>query len=164
MSTATAETVADVGLPTRRPAAASGWSRTVRVAGPPLAVLLVLLAIWYAVSVVLDSQDLGYLLPMPHTIFTDGFFVPSVAKEIGISLLRTTGVALVGLAVAIVIGIAWALGMSIAKWVERSLYSYAVILQCIPILALVPLIGFWFGFDFFARMIVCVMIALFPMV
>jgi NitT/TauT family transport system permease protein len=39
-----------------------------------------------------------------------------------------------------------------------------VILQCIPILALVPLIGFWFGQEFFARMIVSVLIALFPMV
>ena len=29
-------------------------------------------------------------------------------------------------------------------------------LQCIPILALVPLIGFWFGYEFLARVIVCV--------
>ena len=54
--------------------------------------------------------------------------------------------------------------MSQARWVERSLFPYAVILQCIPILALVPLIGFWFGFDFPPRVIVCVMIALFPIV
>ena len=54
--------------------------------------------------------------------------------------------------------------MSQARWIERSLFPYAVILQCIPILALVPLIGFWFGFDFPARVIVCVMISLFPIV
>ena len=47
---------------------------------------------------------------------------------------------------AIVIGIGLAVVMSQARWVERSLYPYAVILQTIPILALVPLIGFWFGF------------------
>jgi ABC-type nitrate/sulfonate/bicarbonate transport system, permease component len=36
--------------------------------------------------------------------------------------------------------------MSQARWVERSIYPYAVILQCIPTLALVPVIGFWFDF------------------
>ena len=49
--------------------------------------------------------------------------------------------ALTGLAIAIVIGIGWAVLMSQARWVERSLFPYAVMLQCIPILALVPLIG-----------------------
>jgi NitT/TauT family transport system permease protein len=59
---------------------------------------------------------------------------------------------------------AWAIAMSQSRTVERSLFPYAVALQCIPILALVPLIGFWFGYGFSARVIVCVMIALFPVV
>jgi NitT/TauT family transport system permease protein len=54
--------------------------------------------------------------------------------------------------------------MSQGKWVETALFPYAVFLQCVPILALVPLIGFWFGFDLPARVIVCVMISLFPIV
>lgn len=66
--------------------------------------------------------------------------------------------------IAIVIGMVWAVLMSQAKVAERSLFPYAVALQCIPILALVPLIGFWFGFGFPARVIVCVLIALFPIV
>nr|WP_281372011.1 ABC transporter permease subunit [Modestobacter versicolor] len=59
---------------------------------------------------------------------------------------------------------AWAIAMSQARPIERSLFPYAVALQCIPILALVPLIGFWFGYGFPSRVIVCVMIALFPVV
>jgi NitT/TauT family transport system permease protein len=39
-----------------------------------------------------------------------------------------------------------------------------VALQCVPILALVPLIGFWFGYGFPSRVIVCVLISLFPVV
>ena len=54
--------------------------------------------------------------------------------------------------------------MSQAKWVERSLFPYAVVLQTIPILALVPLIGFWFDFNFRSRVIVCVLIAIFPII
>jgi NitT/TauT family transport system permease protein len=138
--------------------------RVLVAAGPPLAVLAVIIGVWYAVSGVLAAQGTGYLLPMPHEIFTKGFFDPDVRADIVTSLFRTTGVALAGLAIAIVFGVAWAVTMSLAKWVERSTYAYAVILQTIPILALVPLIGFWFGFDFTARVIVCVLIALFPMV
>ena len=39
-----------------------------------------------------------------------------------------------------------------------------MILQTIPILALVPLIGIWMGYSFAARVAVCVIIALFPMI
>ena len=71
---------------------------------------------------------------------------------------------MVGLAIAIVLGMLFAIVMSQAKWIERSLFPYAVVLQTIPILALVPLIGFWFEFNFRSRVIVCVLIALFPII
>ena len=44
------------------------------------------------------------------------------------------------------------------------MYPYAVVLQTIPILAIVPLIGFAFGFNFRSRVLVCVLIALFPII
>lgn len=74
--------------------------------------------------------------------------------------------ALTGLAIAAVIGIVWAVVMSQSRMMETALFPpYAVVLQCIPILALVPpLVGFWFGFGFSARVFVCVLIALFPIV
>ena len=50
------------------------------------------------------------------------------------------------------------------SWAEKILYPYAVILQTIPILALVPLIGIWMGYSFAARVAVCVLIAVFPMI
>ncbi|ARJ05821.1 ABC transporter permease [Humibacter sp. BT305] len=132
--------------------------------GPPILVALAIIAIWYFVSyVVLDAQR-RFLLPPPHELFTQAFFKGDVISDIMVALGRTAIVALVGLAIAIVIGVLWAIAMSQARWVERSLFPYAVILQCIPILALVPLIGFWFGFDYPARIIVCVLISLFPMV
>ncbi len=62
------------------------------------------------------------------------------------------------------IGVAWAMVMAQARWVEQALYPYAVVLQCIPVLALVPLIGALVGYGFEPRVIVTVMFALFPMV
>lgn len=131
---------------------------------PPLIVATAVLAVWYLVSYVFLDQTRRFLLPPPHEIFTGAIFVPDILADIGLASLRTTIVALIGLLIAIVLGVAWAVAMSQARWLETSLFPYAVILQCIPILALVPLIGFWFGFEYPARVIVCVMIALFPMV
>jgi NitT/TauT family transport system permease protein len=131
---------------------------------PPTLVALVLLGLWYAVSYLVLDEKRRFLMPPPDQVVTKGFLDPGVLGEILASLGQTAAVALAGLAAAIVIGMAWGIAMSQAKWIERSLFPYAVILQCIPILALVPLIGFWFGFDFFSRTVVCVMIALFPVV
>jgi NitT/TauT family transport system permease protein len=80
------------------------------------------------------------------------------------ALSRSFAVALVGLAIAVVLGVSYAVVMSQWSWAEKTLYPYAVILQTIPILALVPLIGIWLGYAFPARVAVCVIIALFPMI
>jgi NitT/TauT family transport system permease protein len=130
----------------------------------PVAVFAVLIGIWYFISTVVLDPDLQFLLPPPHQIITEGFGDADTRTELLEALGRTTQVALTGLAAAIVIGAIWGILMALAKWAESALFPYAVLLQCIPILALVPLIGFWFGFGFFARVLVCILIALFPMI
>jgi NitT/TauT family transport system permease protein len=135
---------------------------TIGIWGPPILVALGVIGVWYLVSAILGKRN--FLLPPPHEVLIKGFLDPSTASDIVTALGRSALVAVTGLALAIVIGVIWAIAMSQARWIERSLFPYAVILQCIPILALVPLIGFWFGFEFTSRVIVCVMIALFPMV
>jgi NitT/TauT family transport system permease protein len=142
----------------------TGSGRIVRVWGPPLAVLAVIVGGWYLVSDVLLAPAQRFLLPAPDAVIRKGFLDPSIMSQLLDGLGRTAFVTAIGLAIASVLGILWAVLMSQARWVERSLFPYAVILQCVPILALVPLIGFWFGFEYPARIIVCVMIAVFPMV
>lgn len=131
--------------------------------GPGVTFLL-FLGVWYLVSEVMLDQDLRFLLPPPHEVVRESFLDPYNRVELLRALGLSATVAMVGLAIAIVIGMAAAIAMSQAAWVERSLYPYAVILQCIPILALVPVIGFWFEFGFTSRVIVCVLIALFPII
>ncbi|TQC43374.1 ABC transporter permease [Rhodococcus sp. WS4] len=137
--------------------------RSLRPIVGPLAVLALIIGAWYAVSYLMLDPSRRFLMPPPHTVVTDGLLGPS-AGAMWDALGRTSVVALTGLAIAAVIGIAWAVLMSQAEWAETSLFPYAVVLQCIPILALVPLIGFWFGFGFVSRVFVCVLIALFPIV
>jgi NitT/TauT family transport system permease protein len=144
-------------LPSRRGRWLSFW-------GPPFLVLLAFLGLWYAISYLLLSPERRFLLPPPHAVLQVGFLDPYNLRELLQGLWLSARVAMVGLSIAIVIGVALAIAMSQARWVERSLYPYAVILQTIPILALVPLFGFWFGFGLTSRVLVCVLIALFPII
>ena len=73
-------------------------------------------------------------------------------------------VAAIGLAIAIVLGVGLATLMSQAKFFERAIFPYMVTLQAIPILAIVPLIWFWWGTGQQSRVVVCVIISLFPII
>lgn len=129
--------------------------------GPPIALLAAIIAIAYIANAALGKRS--FLLPRPDQVL--GKLVePKTAPDIFEALGNTAVVALVGLLIAMIIGIVWAIAMSQARWVERTLFPYAVLLQAIPILAITPLIGFSFGYDFPSRVVVCIMIALFPMV
>jgi NitT/TauT family transport system permease protein len=130
----------------------------------PAAVFAALIGVWYLITYLVLDPDQRFLLPPPHVVLTDGLLDGRTLDRIGPSLGRTIEVTFAGLAIAIVIGMLWAVAMSQARTVERSLFPYAVALQCVPILALVPLIGFWFGYGFPSRVIVCVLISLFPVV
>lgn len=131
---------------------------------PPLAVLGVFIGFWYLVSYQLLSPQRRFLVPPPQAVIRVGFLDGRNRAELFNGLAVTTKVAAYGLIVAIAIGITVAVAMSQAGWIERSLYPYAVILQTIPILALTPLFGFWFGYGMFSRVVVCTMISLFPII
>ncbi|MGN6326532.1 ABC transporter permease [Pseudolysinimonas sp.] len=130
----------------------------------PVVVFIGLVGVAYLIAFYYDKvQKQTWLWPYPHQVVAqlwDPFFGPQLRQN----LLNSSLVALTGLAAAIVIGVLWATLMAQAKWVERSFYPYAVVLQCIPILALVPLIGTLFGYEFFSRVLVTTMISLFPLV
>ncbi|MEX1091649.1 MAG: ABC transporter permease [Acidimicrobiia bacterium] len=136
----------------------------VRIGLPPVLVFFVFIGLWYVVTYFVLSPDRRWLLPPPHQVVFEGFFVGSTLTEILNGLWQSTKVALMGLGLAFMFGFSMALAMSQAKWIERSLYPWAVASQTVPILALVPMIGFWFGFGVLARVIVCFIISLFPII
>ncbi|MDP9209196.1 MAG: ABC transporter permease [Actinomycetota bacterium] len=123
-----------------------------------------MLALWYGVSYLLLDPDRRFLVPPPHEVVRVSFGDPYNLEELLDALWLSTRVASLGLAVAIAIGTALAVAMSQARWVERSLYPYAVLTQTIPILAMVPVFGFWFGFGSFSRVLVVVLFCIFPVV
>ena len=131
---------------------------------PPLAVFAVFLVFWYLMSYVVLAPRRRFLVPPPHRVVAVSYFRWINLHPLLDALWLSTRVSMIGLGISIGIGMALAVVMSQARWVERSLYPYAVALQTVPILALTPLIGFFFGFNFRSRVIVCVIIALFPII
>lgn len=149
------------------PANAPRRGRLRRIAAlivPPLVVLAVVVGIWLFITYGVLAPRRRFLLPPPQEVVRVGFFDTDNLSNILTALLESARVAAVGLLVSIVLGTAFAVAMSQARWVERSFYPWAVILQTIPILALVPLIGFWFEYGFRSRVLVCVLISIFPII
>lgn len=131
---------------------------------PPLLFFMLFVGVLYLVSYVLLSPQRQFLLPPPHEVVQNGLLDGTNLREQLTALWDTAKVALSGLAIAFAIGATLAILMSQAKWIERSLYPYAVIVQVTPILAVVPLIALWFGYDIQARVVVCVLISIFPII
>ncbi|GLY29306.1 ABC transporter permease [Kineosporia sp. NBRC 101731] len=131
----------------------------------PSIVFGLVVAFWYAIAAWYDkSKELAFVVPYPHLVLQEAVTDGQFRQQLLENLFQTIVVTATGLLIATVIGMGWAVLMSQARWLEHSLYPYAVILQTIPILAIVPLIGTIFGYEFTSRVIVTVMIALFPMV
>jgi NitT/TauT family transport system permease protein len=131
---------------------------------PPIIMGILILGLWYFVSYQLLDERRRFLLRPPHQVLEVGFLDWENFSDILWALWATTKVAMIGLAISIVLGLTIAVVMSQSKLFERAFYPYMVTLQAIPILAIAPLIGFWFGTATTGRLIVCVIISLFPII
>lgn len=145
--------------------AEKGWLRA--VAGqflPPFVLGLLLLGIWYLISYVVLDDARRFLLKPPHEVVAVGFLNGENFAEMMAGLWSSTKVAMMGLGISIVLGVGLAVAMSQSRVIERAVFPYAVTLQAIPILAIVPLLGFWFGYQLMPRVVICVIISIFPII
>lgn len=134
------------------------------VLAPPFIVGALFIGLWYFVTYLLLDPARRFLLRPPHEVWNVGFADSENFGEIMAALWSSTRVAMIGLGISIVIGFFLATVMSQAKVLERGIFPYMVIVQAVPILAIVPLISFWFGTGQTSRILVCVIISLFPII
>jgi NitT/TauT family transport system permease protein len=121
--------------PSAAPPAPEGRSlRLVRIL-LPIVVLAAGIAIWELV-VRLDNIP-PYVLPGPTAVFGTLIADWPVLSQ---SLLTTLQTTLEGFVAAAVGGIVLALLFNQSKWLEYSLFPYAVILQVTPVIAIAPLL------------------------
>jgi NitT/TauT family transport system permease protein len=129
---------------------------------PPMVMGGIFISFWYMVSYGVLDERRRFLLRPPHQVLKVGFLDWDNFSEILDGLVSSTKVAMIGLSISIMIGFLLATLMSQAKVVERAIFPFMVTLQAIPILAIVPLISFWWGTGQRSRVVVCIIISLFP--
>jgi NitT/TauT family transport system permease protein len=137
-------------------------ARLASVVVPPLVLIVMLIGVWYFISYRVVKRR--FLLHPPHDVIQEGFLKWDNFRDILDGLAETTKVAALGLAIAFAIAVGLAVLMSQSKLIERALFPLLVSLQAIPILAMVPLIAIWFDTKTTSRVLVCVIIAFFPIV
>lgn len=124
---------------------------------PPAAVVALALAAWEATVRLRHIPE--YLLPGPLRIaaaLRDDWplLFPSLLQT-----LATTGEALLA---AAVLGAGLAVLLIQAKWIERSLFPFAVILQVTPLVAIAPLLLIWVKDVRLALVLCAFLVAFFP--
>ena len=126
----------------------------------PGVVGVVAIAVWEVFVRVTNMPP--YLLPGPILVFQT---LISSWGELFPSLLVTLKVTLVAFITAAISGLLISVLFTQSKWIERSFFPYAVILQTTPIVAIAPLIIMWLKNDTFLALIVCAwIVAFFPIV
>lgn len=143
--------------------------RSLKEYAGPVIVFFLFIGAWYALSRVILPEHKRFLLPTPDEVITEGFGVWRTGERRGLqpillSLWDSTKVALLGLAITIVAGMTVAVLMSTRRWLERATWPYLVAIQSAPILALTPLIRALVDGTQKQRLLVVVLIAIFPIV
>ena len=136
-----------LGLP------ASFWPKILA----PLAIGLVVLAVWEAV--VRLNHIPVYILPGPILI------AQTLVRDwdtLSTSLWVTLEITFMALTVAVALGVFISVLFSQSKWVELSFFPYAVILQVTPIVAIAPLIIIYVSDIRIALLICAWIVAFFP--
>jgi len=124
---------------------------------PPLILGLLILGAWEGGVRVLAVKQ--YLVPGPVAIMRT---LADDWQTLAASWWITMSIAIAALAAAVVLGVLLAVLFSASKWVERSFFPYAVILQVTPIVAIAPLIIVWVN-DIKLSLLICAwIVAFFP--
>lgn len=125
----------------------------------PFAVAVIVVAAWQFVVTV--NRIPPYLVPSPllvaRTLYIDRVLLTN-------SLGVTLGIALTALVFATLAGVAVALLFVQSRWLEMSLFPYAILLQVTPIVSIAPLIIIWVRNAWAALVLCAVVVAIFPII
>lgn len=132
--------------------------RFTRVAAPLLIGVVLLLA-WQWICMAFEVPS--YLVPTPvliaKTLVADW-------DLLALSLLVTLKITFFAFVLSVLLGVAIAFLFVQSRFIEVSLFPYAIILQVTPIVAIAPLIIIWVKEPTFALVICATIMALFPII
>ncbi len=131
------------------------WTREVM---PPILLIAFALLAWHTVAV--RSGLSAFILPSPVQVAGAAWETKHLlASAVGSTMLET----IIGLAVAIALGVLIAASMDLVGFIRRALYPILVASQTVQILAIAPLLIIWFGFGLLPKVIIVVLVCFFPL-
>ena len=123
-----------------------------------VATMVVTLILWEAAVRLFEVE--AFVLPAPSAIFAEFELAPGYLLENALYTLYST---LAGFGLAVVLGFILAVAIVHSVFLERTLYSYLVVLNSIPKVALAPLFVMWLGVGVEPKIAIALMIAIFSM-
>ena len=123
----------------------------------PILTGLVMLALWeiFVRAMAIPSYVLPGPIVVAKTLVTDW-------STLWPALVVTLRITVQALLAAVLVGVSLALLFSLSRWIELSLFPYAIILQVTPIVAIAPLIIAWVD-DVNVSLLICAwLVAFFP--
>ncbi len=125
---------------------------------PPATVIVAAIVAWELIVIATGLP--GFILPSPAQVIRAGLETKEV---LGRAIVTTLTATLIGLGIAIVLGVAFAAAMDLIPLLRRALYPILVASQTVQILAVAPLLVIWFGFGMTPNVLVVVLFTFFPM-
>jgi NitT/TauT family transport system permease protein len=100
-----------------------------------------------------------YILPPPSLVGEElGSHIGRILEH----TLVTTNEAFVGFAVAAAFGVPLSMIVAFSPFLMKTLYPVAVAAEMVPKIAFAPLFVIWFGFGFLSKIVVVVLVCVFP--
>ena len=124
---------------------------------PAMLFLFALLILWQIGAM---GMNAAYILPSPTQILVRMWELrePLLTAHLPATMLCTG----IGLVISVVLGLLLAMLMDASPSAEKMLYPLIVASQTIPTTALAPLFVLWFGYTFWSKVLVTVLITFFP--
>jgi putative hydroxymethylpyrimidine transport system permease protein len=129
----------------------------------PLGIVVALLVAWELAArweLVADALQIKpYLIPSPTEIADALWQDREILAENGWVTLREV---LAGFALALILGVAFALALHLSETARRAFYPLLVASQTVPIIVIAPILVVWFGFGITPKLLIIALICFFP--
>jgi NitT/TauT family transport system permease protein/putative hydroxymethylpyrimidine transport system permease protein len=129
----------------------------------PLAVVVALLAIWELAArwdVIADALDIKpFLIPAPSDVAESLWEDRSLLAD---DAWVTVQEVLLGFAIALVLGFAFAIALHLSDTLRRAFYPLLIASQTIPVIAIAPILVVWLGFGLGPKLAIIALVCFFP--
>ena len=125
----------------------------------PLVAGVLILGTWQ-LGVSLSGVPKSFL-PSPMVVFTTLFEQRALLWDNSLTTLSETAL---GVLLAVLAALVWALLLDRSKLLRRALLPYLVASQTVPVIVLAPLMLLWFGFGLLPKVLLVALFAFFPIV